>query len=166
METIRFEWDENKNETNKKKHRVSFDEAATVFYDEEALLIDDEEHSQEEERFILLGFSKRANLLVVCHCCGPVRSFGSYRPERRPIQKRMRTMRGGNEMKEEYNFSNARKNPYAKKLKKQVTINLDNDTIEYFKEMARTSGIPYQTLINLYLSDCAVNGKKLNISWN
>ena len=69
METIRFEWDENKNETNKKKHRVSFDEAATVFYDEEALLIDDEEHSQEEERFILLGFSKRANLLVVCHCC-------------------------------------------------------------------------------------------------
>jgi predicted DNA binding CopG/RHH family protein len=75
-------------------------------------------------------------------------------------------MRGGNEMKEEYNFSNARKNPYAKKLKKQVTINLDNDTIGYFKEMARTSGIPYQTLINLYLSDCAVNGKKLNISWN
>ena len=69
-------------------------------------------------------------------------------------------------MKEEYNFSNARKNPYAKKLKKQVTVNLDNDTIEYFKEMARTSGIPYQTLINLYLSDCAVNGKKLNISWN
>ncbi len=69
METIRFEWDENKNETNKKKHRVSFDEAATVFYDEEALLIDDEGHSQEEERFILLGFSKRANLLVVCHCC-------------------------------------------------------------------------------------------------
>ena len=69
-------------------------------------------------------------------------------------------------MKEEYNFSNARKNPYAKKLKKQVTINLDNDTIEYFKEMARTSGIQYQTLINLYLSDCAVNGKKLNISWN
>ena len=48
-------------------------------------------------------------------------------------------------MKEEYNFSNARKNPYAKKLKKQVTINLDNDTIGYFKEMARTSGIPYQT---------------------
>ena len=69
-------------------------------------------------------------------------------------------------VKEEYNFSNARKNPYAKKLKKQVTINLDNDTIGYFKEMARTSGIPYQTLINLYLSDCAVNGKKLNISWN
>ena len=69
-------------------------------------------------------------------------------------------------MKEEYNFSNARKNPYAKKLKKQVTNNLDNDTIGYFKEMARTSGIPYQTLINLYLSDCAVNGKKLNISWN
>ena len=69
MDAIRFEWDENKNESNKKKHKASFEEATTVFYDEEALLIDDEEHSQEEERFILLGFSKRANLLVVCHCC-------------------------------------------------------------------------------------------------
>ena len=74
-------------------------------------------------------------------------------------------MKGGSEMKEEYDFSNARKNPYAKKLKKQVTINLDSGTIEYFKEMSRTSGVPYQTLINLYLSDCAANRKKLNISW-
>ena len=68
MEEIRFEWDENKNEINKKKHNISFEEARTVFYDENALLIDDPEHSQEEERFIILGLSKRANLLVVCHC--------------------------------------------------------------------------------------------------
>lgn len=68
MDMIRFEWDENKNEINKKKHKISFEEARTVFYDEEALLIDDPEHSQEEERFIILGMSKRANLLVVCHC--------------------------------------------------------------------------------------------------
>lgn len=69
MGNIKFEWDENKNRINQKKHGVSFDEAKTVFYDEEALVIDDPEHSEEEERFIILGLSSRANLLVVCHCC-------------------------------------------------------------------------------------------------
>ncbi len=65
---ITFEWDENKNIINKKKHHITFEEAKTVFYDEEALVIDDPEHSQEEERFIIVGMSKSANLLVVCHC--------------------------------------------------------------------------------------------------
>lgn len=69
-------------------------------------------------------------------------------------------------MREEYDFSNARKNPYAKQLKKQVTINLDANTIEYFKGMAAKSGIPYQTLINLYLTDCAANNRQLQLSWN
>ena len=68
-------------------------------------------------------------------------------------------------MKEEYDFSNAKKNPYAKKLKQQITINIDTDTIEYFKKQSDISGIPYQTLINLYLTDCAVNNKQLQISW-
>lgn len=68
MDTIKFEWDENKNEINKKKHKISFEEAQSVFYDAEALVIDDPEHSTEEERFIILGMSKKANLLVVCHC--------------------------------------------------------------------------------------------------
>lgn len=68
METLIFEWDENKNIINREKHKISFEEAQTVFYDENALLIDDPEHSQDEERFIILGFSQRANLLVVCHC--------------------------------------------------------------------------------------------------
>lgn len=58
-----------KNRINQKKHKVSFEEAKTVFYDERALVIDDPEHSQEEERFIILGMSARANLLIVCHCC-------------------------------------------------------------------------------------------------
>ena len=69
-------------------------------------------------------------------------------------------------MREEYDFSNARKNPYAKKLKKQITINIDGDTIQFFKDMASTSGIPYQTLINLYRSDCAANNRQLNLSWS
>lgn len=69
-------------------------------------------------------------------------------------------------MREEYDFSKAKKNPYAKKLKKQVTINLDTEVIDYFKAQAITSGIPYQTLINLYLADCAANQKKLQMSWS
>lgn len=68
MEDIRFEWDQNKKEINKKKHKISFEEAWTVFYDPEALVIDDPEHSEQENRFIILGLSKKANLLVVCHC--------------------------------------------------------------------------------------------------
>ena len=70
------------------------------------------------------------------------------------------------DMKSEYDFSNARKNPYAKKLKKQITINIDNDTIEYFKSQSEICGIPYQTLINLYLSDCAANKKQIKFSRN
>lgn len=68
-------------------------------------------------------------------------------------------------MRAEYDFSNARKNPYAKQLKKQITINIDNDAIEYFKKQSELAGIPYQTLINLYLKDCAQCGRQLKISW-
>lgn len=69
-------------------------------------------------------------------------------------------------LKAEYDFTDARKNPYAKKLKKQIKINIDNDTIEYFKMQSESSGIPYQTLISLYLADCAANHKQLQLSWN
>ncbi len=68
MEFLKFEWDENKNLINIKKNGVSFDEASTVFYDEDALVIDDPLHSVDEDRFIILGFSSHARLLVVCHC--------------------------------------------------------------------------------------------------
>ncbi|MCM1234650.1 MAG: BrnT family toxin [Ruminococcus flavefaciens] len=68
MEKIKFTWDENKNAINKKKHGIAFEEASTVFSDEEALLRDDPDHSEDEERFVILGFSSKANLLVVCHC--------------------------------------------------------------------------------------------------
>ena len=70
------------------------------------------------------------------------------------------------DMREEYDFSKAEKNPYAKRLKKQITINIDTDTIDYFKSMAASSGIPYQTLINLYLTDCAAQKRQLAVSWN
>lgn len=70
-------------------------------------------------------------------------------------------------MLDEYNINklNPRKNSYAKKLKKQITINIDTKVIEYFKEQSQITGIPYQTLINLYLADCAEHKKKLTLSW-
>jgi uncharacterized protein (DUF4415 family) len=68
-------------------------------------------------------------------------------------------------MKKHYDFSNARPNPYAKRLKKQVTIRLDEETIAYFKALAEGMSIPYQTLINLYLRDCAASRKRLRLEW-
>jgi predicted DNA binding CopG/RHH family protein len=68
-------------------------------------------------------------------------------------------------MRDSYDFSNAQKNPYITKLKKQITIRLDEETIDYFKEMSEESGIKYQQLINLYLADCAKKNLKLNINW-
>lgn len=68
MGDLQFEWDEQKNAANRRKHGVSFEEAMSVFSDERALLIDDPEHSDEEDRFILLGISNNLRMLVVCHC--------------------------------------------------------------------------------------------------
>jgi uncharacterized protein len=68
MSELRVEWDERKSASNKRKHGVSFTEAATVFADENALLLDDPDHSAAEDRFILLGLSSVLRILVICHC--------------------------------------------------------------------------------------------------
>jgi len=70
-------------------------------------------------------------------------------------------------MKTEYDFSTmkSRKNPYAAKLKRQVTIRMSDDIIGYFKEMAEDTGIPYQSLINLYLRDCVAHNRRPNLTW-
>ena len=65
----------------------------------------------------------------------------------------------------DYDFSCAQRNPYVKRLKRQITINIDSSTIDYFKNMAEVKDIPYQTLMNLYLRDCAENQRQLNITW-
>ena len=72
-----------------------------------------------------------------------------------------------NIMREEYDINNLnpRKNPYLSKLKKQITINIDSSTIDFFKNLSSDTGIPYQTLMNLYLSDCAKNNKRPTILW-
>jgi uncharacterized protein (DUF4415 family) len=68
-------------------------------------------------------------------------------------------------MRKQYDFSASRKNPYASQLKRPVTIRLDQDSIAYFKSVSEETGIPYQSLINLYLRECAASGKKLNLAW-
>ena len=68
-------------------------------------------------------------------------------------------------MRKNYDFSKAKKNPYAKLLKKQVTIRLDEQTLAYFRSLSTEMGIPYQTLINLYLRECAATGKKPSLRW-
>ena len=68
MNNLSFEWDEKKNQINREKHGIDFDEAKTVFYDDNAILFDDPEHSMEEERFLIPGISKYENLCIVSHC--------------------------------------------------------------------------------------------------
>jgi predicted DNA binding CopG/RHH family protein len=68
-------------------------------------------------------------------------------------------------MKKHYDFSNSKPNPYVRKAKRQVTIRLDESTVEYFKSLAGQAGIPYQNLINLYLRNCAAEQKKLKMEW-
>jgi len=72
---------------------------------------------------------------------------------------------GVSTMKNEYDFSKSVKNPYAKHLKKQVTLRLGIDVIDYFKNLSEQTGVPYQSLINLYLQDCAHSQKKLKLNW-
>ena len=69
-------------------------------------------------------------------------------------------------MRKKYDFSKGARNPYAKRMKRQITIRLDSDTIAWFDALSSETGIPYQTLINLYLRDCAVSGKKLSLKWS
>ncbi len=68
-------------------------------------------------------------------------------------------------MRKHYDFSKARRNPYAKRLKKQVTLRIDQPTLSYFKDLGERVGMPYQTLINMYLRDCAENRKELRLQW-
>ena len=68
-------------------------------------------------------------------------------------------------MRKEYDFSKSRKNPYVAKLKKQITLRLDEEAFAYFKSISQDIGIPYQSLINLYLRECAASNRKLNLQW-
>jgi uncharacterized protein (DUF4415 family) len=94
-----------------------------------------------------------------------VRSFELFQPVKQLSEKVPTTE--DIDMKAEYDLSKlkARKNPYASKLKKPVTMRLSEDVVTYFKSMADDAGVPYQSLINLYLRDCLANNRKVQINW-
>ncbi len=95
MLALRFEWDPRKNRLNRSKHGVTFEEAQSVFFDDNALLIDDPDHSEREDRFVLLGFSFRLRVLVVCHCYGRggdvIRIISARKAD--PAERQMYTLR-------------------------------------------------------------------------
>ncbi|MCP4353540.1 MAG: BrnT family toxin [Desulfobacterales bacterium] len=90
MKKLIFEWNDNKNKTNRIKHGVSFDEAETVFFDEKAIEFDDPDHSIDEERFLLLGFSQTLKIMVVCHCYRDDESIIRIISARKATQKEQR----------------------------------------------------------------------------
>lgn len=158
MNDLTFEWDSSKAASNVSKHDVTFEEAKTVFYDDHALIIPDPDHSQKEDRFIIMGQSSTLRILIVVHCFRQKGSSIRIISARRAETKEQK-------MRKEYDFSNAQRNPYIKRLKKAVTIRLEPDVINYFKSISMETGIPYQNLINLYLLDCAKKGRKLALQW-
>ena len=95
------------------------------------------------------------------------RNGSSYYFGEKSRQRRGTSILGAKKMREHYDFSKmkGRKNPFVKYLKQPITMRLDRDTVSYFKGMAEESGIPYQTLINLYLRDCATHHRKLEMNW-
>jgi uncharacterized DUF497 family protein len=140
---------------------VSFEEARTVFLDENALLQPDEEHSGDEDRFVLLGLSAQLRTLVVCHLLPTARRGHPYHLRAQGKFLRARAVRRSeNEMRKNYDFSTAVRNPYAKRLKRQLTIRLDEETIDYFQGLSHEMSLPYQTLMNMYLRDCAETRKR------
>jgi len=160
LDMLQFHWDERKNRGNRTKHGVWFEEAESVFQDPHTRLFYDPEHSQEEERFLLLGVSSAARVLVVVYCYGDSEDLIGLFPRGRRPRRRF------NFMKKEYDFSKLKevKNPYAGK-KKAVGINLSPAVVDYFKGLAEETGLPYQKLIDLYLLDCAKKRKKLTMRW-
>ncbi|OGO91959.1 MAG: hypothetical protein A3F41_02615 [Coxiella sp. RIFCSPHIGHO2_12_FULL_44_14] len=95
MSKITFEWDDTKASANKRKHGISFDEAKTVFFDENAAVIHDPEHSNDEERFVILGLSSVARILVVCHCYRKKDSVIRIISARKATKKESLQYRGG-----------------------------------------------------------------------
>lgn len=167
IDILRFEWDENKNAINKKKHGLSFEVAREVFFDEAAIIFDDPDHSFGEERFLIIGRIKSSKICIVSHCYLESDEVIRLISAREATKQENLSGRMVTPMRDEYDIKslNPRKNPYAKRLKQQITINIQPDTITYFKDMATETGIPYQTLIDLFLTYCKDKKLKPDLSW-
>ena len=114
MDTLRFEWDPNKNEINKKKHGLSFEAAKEVFYDEFAILFDDPDHSIEEDRFLIIGSIKSQKICIVSHCYRDNENCIRIISARQAAKTEQRIYLGGDSMRDEYNISEL--NPRKKSL--------------------------------------------------
>lgn len=158
---IDFEWDPHKAELNAGKHAVTFEEAAESFYDPYARIIDDPDHSDNEERFILIGMSMSARVLTVSHFVRGGRTDCPHHLGAEIDEERGMPVLEVPEMREEYDFSDSRPNPYIERLRKPVTMNLDIANIDYFKAESARTGVPYQVIINMYLTECREQGKHL-----
>jgi hypothetical protein len=99
MKNFIFEWDDTKNENNIKKHGVNFEDAQTVFFDDSAIQFDDPDHSIDEERFLLLGFSQRLKVLVICHCYRSDDSTIHIISARKATKKEQKVYLGGHDEK-------------------------------------------------------------------
>lgn len=151
---MQFEWNEEKAQSNKQKHGISFEEAKTVFDDENALFLYDAAHSLDEDRYILLGMSSSIRLLVVCHAPqqnDEVIRIISARTANKQERQQYRDLYC---MKDEYDFSKAVKNPYLKNSDSKVAIPLTGDVADYFEQLSQETGISPSSLISLYLQDC------------
>ena len=143
MDALRFEWDPAKALINLRKHGVAFKEAQTAFLDDSALIVGDPEHSGDESRVVLLGISASLRMLVVVHVHRTDRDTIRIISARRATKsERVDLRHEATAMKKEYDFSKARPNPYAKRLKRSVTIRLDDATLTYFKSLAGETGNP------------------------
>jgi uncharacterized protein (DUF4415 family) len=113
-----------------------------------------------------VGLSGGLRVVTVSHCYrkadGVIRLISARKANRRERDTNHPEVA---QMMKEYDLAKGRRNPYAAKLKRQVTIRLDQQTIQYFKGLSQESGIPYQTLINLYLRECATTQKRLSMAW-
>jgi predicted DNA binding CopG/RHH family protein len=117
----------------------------------------------------MLGVSMKARILVVCHCyrkSGAVIRIISARRATRKERSQYEVFLRWIELRKNYDFSKSKRNPYARVLKRQITIRLEQKTIEYFKQLSNSTGMPYQSLMNLYLRDCADHQKKLHFGWS
>jgi uncharacterized DUF497 family protein len=167
MKQLKFEWDNTKDKTNTKKHGVTFDEARTVFYDEQSIRFYDPEYLEDKDRFILLGASFNLKTLVVCHCFKEDEAKIRIISARKADKEEEQVYWSNQKMKAHYDFANmkGKRNPFTKYLKQPVTMRLDCESVDYFKSLAKEVGVPYQTLINLYLRDCATHHRKLKMQW-
>ena len=165
MISLQFEWEPRKASANLKKHGVSFEEAKSVFLWWKCQAHWRSRSFRGWRAFYLIRFKPFSSSDSGLSLPSKWRQCYSYYFGSQGNAQWVKSLLKVPAMRKEYDFSKARKNPYASMLKKPITIRLDEDSVTYFKAVSQEVGIPYQSLINLYLRDCATSHKKLNLSW-